>query len=63
MKWEYHLYAASLTLFTSQHGQPLYIRDLNKLGAEGWELVSVTLVHSAASFLFKRPLLDVETKQ
>src|SRR5438128_1700276 len=39
------------------HGGPALDQDLNKLGAEGWELVSVTSNREGQlAYYFKRPL-------
>lgn len=50
MKWEYHFFVVAT-------GQPEVEASLNKLGNEGWELVTSYVNPSGATyFVFKRPL-------
>ena len=52
-QWEYNALAVPLT-FGGAVKTDAFVTELNRLGAEGWELVAVTVVNGACATLKRR---------
>jgi len=53
-RWEYYSFLNQVSRFGSN---AMTIADLNRLGSEGWELVSITIDNDGGwRYTFKRPI-------
>jgi len=54
-KWQYKVETVKPNMFSGQDKQDQFVQErLNRLGMEGWELVSVKPYGHYAQFFFKR---------